>query len=834
MNKSLSKQYSVNWHTLEQTHDLSLPDWGPYSSQTFGLSHLHDKERGSRLDMVLIPGFYRRPLALPDARRPSGGIPWRCSDDLKQFSYRQQLEWKDKVYADLEFIECSESAHLLRCRLNNATKHKQDLAVHLLTRLIPLRTHYCSVPDALEIIHPELPGCGLNSDLLHPEEVLSSELILQDSVYSLKAGMTATFHAQNDLTGKQLYLYCQKQNENWQFILLPPTTGKTVQYTSSEDIRINRLAVLPENGKAELICEQASSEVFAEKVDTGKYLLRFKTTGDCYGICSVKTPSFHRSYLSKNLISTFTYCDYVLQKHPGDKIYEPGGTEGAFDIAIQPVTLAPDTEECIDFYVWNGTEKEIRKILQTGTLPQIPAPDIMTLPVSPYTFSMERMASVIMTNVVFPIRCSGKYIRNHTPGRLWNCLYTWDSGFIGLALLDLNLQRAIENLNAYLTEKGNTENAFVLHGTPLPMQIFLLFELWNRTCDKTLLRHFYPRVKQMYDYLAGHTPGSSTRKHCNKPFICTWDYFYNSGGWDDYPPQWTRLQNKEKDRVIPAISTSAIIRSAKLLRFLAEILGETTEQFDQDIQELTQSLQEYSWDSEAEYFSYVTVNEQGDPDGFFRYKDGTNYNMGLDGTSPLIAGAVTPEQKEILWQKLQSEKHLWCRAGISTVDQSAPYFTPDGYWNGSVWFPHQWLLWKAALNDGLERFAEKIASNALKIWERETHKNYACYEQFSVTSSFGMGWHHFSGLSSPVICWHRAYFEEDALTAGYDVLITSRTKSSWNLKIAGNSGEKTSLIYGGTPKEIKYQGKKIHFRKTFGHSVVFNLPKNTEGLLEIH
>ena len=165
--------------------------------------------------------------------------------------------------------------------------------------------------------------------------------------------MTATFHAQNDLTGKQLYLYCQKQNENWQFILLPQTTGKTVQYTSSEDIRINRLAVLPEGGKAELICEQASSEVFAEKVDTGKYLLRFKTGGDCYGICSVKTPSFHRSYLSKNLISTFTYCDYVLQKHPGDKIYEPGGTEGAFDIAIQPVTLAPDTEECIDFYVWN-------------------------------------------------------------------------------------------------------------------------------------------------------------------------------------------------------------------------------------------------------------------------------------------------------------------------------------------------------------------------------------------------------------------------------------------------------------------------------------------------
>ena len=114
MNKSLSPLYDINWQTLEQTHDLALSDWGPYSPELFGLSHLHDKEQGTRLDMILAPGFYRRPLALPDARKPSGGIPWQCSRDLKQYTYRQQLEWKDKVYADLEFVECSDSAHLLR------------------------------------------------------------------------------------------------------------------------------------------------------------------------------------------------------------------------------------------------------------------------------------------------------------------------------------------------------------------------------------------------------------------------------------------------------------------------------------------------------------------------------------------------------------------------------------------------------------------------------------------------------------------------------------------------------------------------------------------------
>ena len=81
----MKKKQLINfdWKALEQTHDLSLSDWGPFSARTFGISHIHNPETGTILDMVLMPGFYRRPLAIPDARRPSGGIPWRCSSDLK-------------------------------------------------------------------------------------------------------------------------------------------------------------------------------------------------------------------------------------------------------------------------------------------------------------------------------------------------------------------------------------------------------------------------------------------------------------------------------------------------------------------------------------------------------------------------------------------------------------------------------------------------------------------------------------------------------------------------------------------------------------------------------
>lgn len=824
---------SFDWNKLEQTHDLSLPEWGPYSSRTFGISHIHDPEAGTILDMVLMPGFYRRPLAIPDARRPSGGIPWRCSADLKQYSYRQQLEWKDKVYADLEFVECSPEIHRLRCRLVNNTNRTQDLAAQLLTRLIPRRQEQCICPEALEIIPPELPGCGLNSDMMNPGEEISPESILKDTCYPVSAGTVMTFHAEKSLSGKDLYLVKQSEAKNWKTVKLPAQKGNTFQYTAPSDETINRLLVVPEGVMPQLKYLPRNSEVFWEQTGTGKYLLHFGDGLDYYGIISASVPSFHRNYMAKDLLKNFTYCDYVLQKHPGDTIREPGGTEGGFAIAIQPVTIPAGAKQDIDFWICSGSRKRVRHFLNRTALPALPPPSILTLPGSPYLFSMERMASVIMTNVVYPIRCSGKFVRNHTPGRLWNCLYTWDSGFIGLALLDLDYRRAVENLNAYLTEKGNQKNAFVLHGTPLPMQIFLCYELWNRSCDKEMLRHFYPRVKQMYDFLAGHAAGSQTRSHCKIPMICTWDYFYNSGGWDDYPPQWERTLHPDKYHVIPVISTSCIIRCAKLLRALAEILGESAEVYDKDIKELSETLQKYSWDPETGYFSYINVNQNGDPEGFFRYKDGSNYNMGLDGVSPLIADAVTEEQRSGLWEKLQSSEHLWTKSGISAVDQSAPYFTPDGYWNGSVWMPHQWLLWKAALNDGMSRFAEKIAHTALRLWERETTKHYGCFEQFSIASGSGMGWHHFSGLSSPVICWHRAYFEDDALTAGFDVLITKCSKKRWSLKISGRSGEKTSLILGGIPRTVFYNGRIIPFRKSFGNSVIFNLPKGTSGVLEV-
>ena len=812
------------------THDLTLPQWGPYSSRTFGLSCIHNQATGSRMDFILMPGFYRRNFAFPDARRQSGGVPWKSSADLRYYSYRQQLEWKDKVYTDISFISCGENCRLISCKLVNRKNRSQDLALNLLSRLFPGLNVPCDVPGTEDILVPQLPGCGLNFDAYRPGENATAEPLPGGTVFHLKQGETAQFSSDCSLRGKKVWLLKRNAKREWHFEQLSETNEKAISYTALQDEILNRAFVMTGEKAPELLVQKENTVPQVDKIAEGKYLLSFGSD-KCYALYFLEKPSFIRNYCLCDLEAFFRTSDQVFQQHLGENFQQRGGQEHGFSVALQPLTIPGHSEKEFNIYVAVGSRSEMEAFLHNDP-PACDSIKPVAFPPSACSFSAERMAATVMTNIIYPVRCNGELIRHHTPGRLWSSLYTWDSGFIGLGLLEMDIQRAKENLNSYLTCPGDEINAFVHHGTPLPVQIFLFYEIWNRTCDTEFLRRFYPSVKQMYLYLAGHAQGSKTRKHCTLPLICTWDYFYNSGGWDDYPPQWSRMKQNPVPNVIPMISSSIIIRAAKMLKSLGTILREDTSIFDRDIQDISSAIQT-AWDPESGYFGYIETDQDGFPQGVYRFSDGSNYNMGLDGVSPLLTGEVSEEQRKILWEKVCSSQHLWTKYGISAVDQSASYFSLDGYWNGSVWMPHQWFLWKAALNDGLGKFAIRIAMTALNLWERETKDTYCCFEQFSISTGSGSGWHHFSGLSSPILCWYNACFKKGMLCGGYDVLITDRKTRKFQLEISGINGEETSLTYCGIPKEITYNGKKIKFHRASSRVIYFNLPKSSSGELVI-
>ena len=830
----------TRFDSLSGTHDLSLPDWGPYSKKLFGISHLADRKLGTRFDCSVIPGKYRRELAIPDVLCPSGYLPWSVSPDLTAYSYRQQIEWKDRIWSDVSFSTVDEKTHLIRCELFNRSELAADLAVHLLCRLEFESPRHTEASGFLEWARPRVQDPrGLFFDALHPGEFRDPDAVT-GSAFRVRAGQSVVFSFRGNSPEKVLYLRI-RENGEWRLRKMEHSGENTIRMRFDRALEINGALLTVGNQPVFRTMEHDSSPEFSPGPVPESTVVKYKGISEVYGIYRVFASDFVRHYAVDDVLETFRYDDGVHQ-HFFPEFERGSRKDHALDMVFQPIPVAAGGSRIVYAVIVNGSEADVRAAL--ASLASSPldweavyrdnAARYITFPDSPLKFSQERMAAVTLSNLVYPTYVKDSFVRHHTPGRRWNSLYTWDSGFIGLGLLELEVQRAVESLNAYLTEAGDPENAFILHGTPLPVQLYLYQELWNRTHDRELLRFFYPRVRQFYEYLAGRHPGSLTRSHSRTPLICTWDYFYNSGGWDDYPPQ-LAVHRSGNLNVIPVVGSSHVIRAARILRAAALELGLDTEEYDRDIQAVSSALQQYAWDPESGYFSDVVIGNDGIPSGFLRFTDGSNYNMGLDGLTPLIAGICTEEQRKVLWGKLESPGHCWTPCGISTVDRSASYYRNDGYWNGAVWFPHQWFFWKAALNDGRGDFAWKIAKTALELWERETQESYACYEQFSISSCRGSGWHHFSGLSTPVLCWYGAYYRPGRLTAGYDVWQKSADFANGiltaDLVISGGEGEITTLIAVMDAGSAEYAGQSYPIRRRESGAVEVDLPKHSSGRL---
>ena len=162
-------------------------------------------------------------------------------------------------------------------------------------------------------------------------------------------------------------------------------------------------------------------------------------------------------------------------------------------------------------------------------------------------------------------------------------------------------------------------------------------------------------------------------------------------------------------------------------------------------------------------------DDEGRPQGFLRTDAGENANKGLDGVYPLVAGACTARQQSTALAHLKSTKELFSPVGLTAVDMSAAYYRDDGYWNGAVWFSHQWFFWKTMLDLGEGAFAWDIARTALEAWKREVDDSYDTFEMINIATGRGGWFHQFGGLSCPVYLWACAYFQPGTVNCGFDV-----------------------------------------------------------------
>lgn len=575
-----------------------------------------------------------------------------------------------------------------------------------------------------------------------------------------------------------------------------------------------------------------------ERIETEDgYLLRYPKVEEIFGFCSmgekVRVRDIPTGCLEDALISRLSQADETFdqvtktftsafeEKHSDDGFYQ--------NFIVHSIFIPAGARHVEYALVGDGEQKQI-SVNEAETIYEKARAAAGSFSLNPdgevYSFSNRMLQATLLTNIVYPIYRHGTWIKHHTPGKRWDSLYTWDSGFIGLGLLECEPKLAEYILDLYLSTEENPDFAFLMHGSPVPVQAYLYLELLQRSNDKEKLFAWYPRMKRYYTYLAGKSEGSVTDPFESR-MTTTFDYFYNCSGMDDLPPQVAMYERKLQADCAPALTTSQLIRMAKILRMIAKEQGmeEEVKEFNEDIELCSKALQTYAWDEESGYFGYVVHDKEKRPTGILRTEEGENLSKGMDGIYPLVAGVCTREQEEKLLEHIFSEKEMFSRVGISAVDMSASYYQPNGYWNGNVWFSHQWFIWKTMFDLGKTEEAYRIAKTALEAWKKEVEHSYYTFEMLNIATGRGGWYHQFGGLSAPVNVWADAYYKPGTVTGGFEVWIAdqnyNKEQDSYHmtvtnyadrpislLAVLGSQGEKNAVCtINGQPVPVTYRTK---------------------------
>lgn len=836
-----------------------LGKWGPYSKKYSGISRIvdHSIEGGVRFDCVVSPAIENADSRVPNVTVPVGVHPWEAKADYSFYSYRYDLEWKDKVYADVSFTKLDEDSVLVRTEFVNNTEIVQICLLNLFSAieypfinrvdaLLPQKHIFIKALDYKafdyntprpwdkQVIdgmkkgeffddaftcHKGLGDRDNNRYILPKYSRLGEEAgdKITYAVEGIEAFSKPTLHIRYKLpdgvksdwllNGEKITFKAKKE------MLSIPFNHNSIELVScgTGAVELDFLCITEEGEMPKISIQKNNFYPIIEETDHNGKLVSYKYEGvdDKFYVKtfnpSTRCRDFNTGCLEDSPTARISQPDEsfqnMLETFSGS-FSEKHSDEGFYHNAVVHTLYVEPRSTHIEYAVLSFGETEYKSVDEYEKIYEKAYNSLEKLDFNlggkTYEFSNKILRATVFQNTVYPLYRNGEYVIHHTPGKRWDSFYTWDSGFIGLDMLEFAPDIADYILDTYLSD--NDQWAFLLHGSPVPVHIYQYVEMLKKANDKAELLKYYEKVKMFYDFLAGKINGSTTAKF-NSGLTTTFDYFYNCSGMDDLPPQKAMYAENKQKYMTPVISSCQVIRCAKLLYMVADLLqlSSDMEAYQKDIERVTSALQKYSWDEDCGYFSYVLHNENGDAVEQYRNENGENLNKTMDGIYPIVAGAVTKEQKERILSHLKSDDEMFSPVGISAVDKTASYYITNGYWNGNVWLSHQWFVWKTMLDSGETDFAFKIAKTALDAWKREVEYSYYTFEMLNITSGRGGWFHNFGGLSTPINLWTNAYYKAGAFSTGFDVMVMNnsfnedKTAFSCELKYYGDN-EKYSVI----------------------------------------
>ena len=135
MDKNFITRSREDFDAMAHTQDVSLPLWGPYSSNIAGIVHIADAARGAGFHLSVFPRYYQGKAHLPTEREESFHFPWLAMEDLSLYTYRFEMEWKDRLYCDISYIRLHDDAYVIEVEATNNTGVAQQLGLHYLASM---------------------------------------------------------------------------------------------------------------------------------------------------------------------------------------------------------------------------------------------------------------------------------------------------------------------------------------------------------------------------------------------------------------------------------------------------------------------------------------------------------------------------------------------------------------------------------------------------------------------------------------------------------------------------------------------------------------------------
>ena len=368
------------------------------------------------------------------------------------------------------------------------------------------------------------------------------------------------------------------------------------------------------------------------------------------------------------------------------------------------------------------------------------------------------------------------------PARQWGKFYLWDAGMTLIGAVEKNCEFVQKHLSEMPDPtKKDAEQFCQRMGSFIPTAIFAWWELYCKNSDVSVLKDHYEHMKRLFLYFYSWPklkPDDTSSGIVKLP--------NNRNGVDDYPPvvycdgwpfAWEYkntlpLNAERKQRLANQPGMTAIaIRFAKILRLAAHLLDKLkdVEFYSALIRKSEKALNTKLWNKKNKIYGWRT-NEDG------MLKD----MFGIDGCYPLLSNSAPPKRANYLWEHLTDGKGMLTKYGYTVVPRNNKFYRDNGYWNGAVWLPPQWFIWKACYNHGNMPLAKKIAERLLMLWEKNHAQSLCCWEEFRVKTGGGAGNSRFSGLSTPILALQAALRQPGRVQFGHDVIVDCSVNKSLN------------------------------------------------------